>query len=161
MIFAGLGSNFALGSGFFPWGCDFQDNICLGKPILTNFLLGVLHGVDLLGAVRHGYCNSVIDRNQQYKLLILICGPGSLEHLNFSNWPRKNIAAFPQLRKIPMLPSSFGWWGRVTWSFALVLIIQSFDNLGESASNSIGICCCWITVNGHFSWWVVFFRSSF
>ena len=36
------------------WGCDFQDHICLGWSILTTFLLGVLLGVDLLGAVRQG-----------------------------------------------------------------------------------------------------------
>ena len=39
------------------WGCDFQDHICLGWLILTTFLLGVLLGVDLLGAVRQG-CSS-------------------------------------------------------------------------------------------------------
>ena len=63
MIFAwGLGQ-ILLGDRHFErvaWGCDFQDHICLGWPILTTFLLGVLLGVDLLGAVRQG-CSRVFD----------------------------------------------------------------------------------------------------
>ena len=47
---------FSLGIGFerVAWGHGFQGLICLGKSVFTAFLLGILLGVDLLGAVRQG-----------------------------------------------------------------------------------------------------------
>ena len=36
------------------WGGGFEGLICLGTSILATFLLGVLLGVDLLGAVKEG-----------------------------------------------------------------------------------------------------------
>ena len=48
---------FCLGMDFFKrvaWGSDFQGLVCLGTSILAPFLLGVLLGVDLLGAVKEG-----------------------------------------------------------------------------------------------------------
>ena len=69
MIFAwGLGQ-ILLGDRIFEsvaWGCDFLDHICLGWPILTTFWLGVLLGVDLLGAVRQG-CTIGIDPTCSYR----------------------------------------------------------------------------------------------
>ena len=37
------------------------DHISLVKPILTTFLLGVMLGLDFLGAARHGCDNHMIE----------------------------------------------------------------------------------------------------
>ena len=60
MIFAWGFAQKLFGVDFFlssAWGCDFQDLVCLGLSISTALLLGVLLGVDLLGAVRQGCDN--------------------------------------------------------------------------------------------------------